>query len=114
LESGSISSSSADASGSFFVAIQSKQRPGRAAVHGHDAEMLKTTKSKKGGGKGHHHQHELSLVEQANAKEADTFREAAAKSAFWHAAATDTLAVGGMGAFKKNNRDRNLAKPTVV
>ena len=76
--------------------------------------MLKTTKSKKGGGKGHHHQHELSLVEQANAKEADTFREAAAKSAFWHAAGTDTLAVGGMGAFKKNNRDRNLAKPTVV
>jgi len=107
-----MSSSSADASGSFFVAIPSKQRPGHAAVHGHDADMLKTTAGKtKKAGRG---SHALSLAEQASAREADNFREAAAKSAFWHAAATDTLAVGGMGAFKKNNRDRNLAKPTVV
>lgn len=113
----SVGSTAASSNASFFIAVQSKHRPGHSAVHGHTASPpLGGAASPKGAPRGHSQRiaHPAGLVELERAHEADAFRAAAAESAFWHAAATDTLAVGGMGAFKKTNRDRNLAKPTVV
>jgi len=99
---GGGSSLAPSSSGSLmYVAVGSHRRSGAAAVHGHAGAAVLDPAAK-------------SAAEQEKEAEEAAFRAEAGKSAFWHAAATDTLFTKGLNSFKKTNRDRNLAKPTVV
>jgi hypothetical protein len=98
----SSGNSTASTTSTMFLAVDSKRRgAGGAAVHGHSGGVVPGAGSK-------------SLGDKEKDREVAAFRAEAGTSAFWHAAATDVLATKGLDSFRKTNRDRNLAKPTVV